>query len=58
MLFRSKQEIDSDGFVSPEAAQLTIAYDQVIPYHTTVIKHLLEKIEKLEETIKELQSKS
>ena len=52
-----KQEVDSDGFVSPEAAQLTIAYDQVIPYHTTVIKHLLEKIEKLEETIAVLQLK-
>jgi hypothetical protein len=32
-------------------------YDQVIPYHGAVIKHLLEKIEKLEQTVAELQNK-
>jgi hypothetical protein len=52
-----KEEIDEDGFVSPDQVQLTIAYDQVIPYHTAVIKHLLDKIEKLEQTIVELQNK-
>lgn len=53
-----KEEIDEDGFVSPDQVQLTIAYDQVIPYHTAVIKHLLEKIEKLEQTVAELQAKN
>jgi hypothetical protein len=53
-----KEEIDEDGFVSPDKVQLTIAYDQVIPYHTAVIKHLLEKIEKLEQTVAELQAKN
>ena len=30
-------------------------YDQVVPYHGVVIKYLLEKIEKLENEIKELK---
>ena len=53
-----EQEIDEDGFVSPKGAQFVMNYEQVIPYHTAVIKHLLEKIEKLEQVIADLQVKS
>lgn len=48
--------IEEDGFVSPKDAQLVMNYDQVVPYHNVVIKHLLEKIEKLEQTILELKT--
>jgi hypothetical protein len=31
-------------------------YDQVVPYHGTVIKHLLEKIESLEKEITDIKA--
>jgi hypothetical protein len=49
--------VEEDGFVSPKDIQFVMNYDQVIPYHGAVIKHLLEKIEKLEQTVAELQNK-
>ena len=48
---------DNDGFTSPEGFQLTMNYDQVTPYHGVVIRYLLEKIQMLEEEIKDLKSK-
>lgn len=51
-----QEVIEEDGFVSPKDAQLVMNYDQVVPYHNVVIKHLLEKIEKLEQTILELKT--
>jgi hypothetical protein len=47
---------DSDGFTSPEGFQLSMNYDQVVPYHGTVIKHLLEKIESLEKEITDIKA--
>jgi hypothetical protein len=44
--------IDEDGWVHPEGMQLTMGYNQAIPYHHEVIKHLLERIEKLEAQLK------
>ncbi len=49
--------IDSDGFLSPSGSQLTVNYEQIIPYHSVVIKHLLEKIEELQKEIQELKTK-
>lgn len=52
-----EQTIDEENFVSPKGAQFVVNYEQVIPYHNAVIKHLLEKIEKLEQTITQMQNK-
>jgi hypothetical protein len=52
-----EEYIDSDGFLSPSGSQLTVNYEQIIPYHSVVIKHLLEKIEELENQLLELKSK-
>ena len=51
------ESTDEDGFTSPEGFQLTMNYDQVIPYHGTVIKYLLEKIELLEKELQEIKNK-
>jgi hypothetical protein len=48
---------DSDGFTSPEGFQLTMNYDQVIPYHGVVIKYLLGEIDKLKKEIEILKNK-
>lgn len=50
-----EETIDDDGFVSPKDTQFSMNYDQVVPYHGVVIKHLLEKIEQLEKDIKDLK---
>ncbi|NDG31072.1 tail fiber domain-containing protein [bacterium] len=50
-----QEQIDADGFVSPASAALVMNYDQAIPYHGTVIKNLLERIEQLEAQIKKLK---
>jgi hypothetical protein len=52
-----EETIDEDGFVSPKDTQFSMNYDQVTPYHGVVIKHLLEKIDQLEERIKLLENK-
>ena len=46
-----EERIDDDGFISPKDTQFLMNYDQVIPYHGTVIKYLLEKIESLEKKL-------
>jgi len=51
------ETIDDDGFMSPDKVQLTMNYDQVTPYHGTVLKYLLEKIELLEKEIQDLKNK-
>ena len=50
-----EETIDEDGFVSPKDTQFSMNYDQVVPYHGVVIKHLLEKIEQLEKEIQLLK---
>jgi hypothetical protein len=50
-----EETIDEDGFVSPKDTQFSMNYDQVVPYHGTVIKYLLEKIEQLEKEIQLLK---
>jgi len=52
-----EETIDKDGFVSPKDTQFSMNYDQVVPYHGIVIKHLLEKIEQLEQKIQLLENK-
>jgi hypothetical protein len=52
-----EETIDEDGFVSPKDTQFSMNYDQVVPYHGVVIKHLLEKIEQLEKEIQLLKEK-
>ena len=49
--------VESDGFVSPKDAQFVMNYEQVTPYHSKLIKHLLDKIEQLENRISQLESK-
>lgn len=53
-----EETIDEDGFVSPKDTQFSMNYDQVIPYHGVVLKHLLNKIEELEKELKELKTSS
>lgn len=50
-----EETIDGDGFLSPKDTQFSMNYDQVVPYHGVVIKHLLEKIEQLEKEIQLLK---
>lgn len=50
-----EETIDGDGFLSPKDTQFSMNYDQVVPYHGTVIKHLLEKIESLEKEITDIK---
>jgi hypothetical protein len=52
---KMKEQVDEDGWVHPEGYQLTMGYNQAIPYHHTVIKHLLDRIEKLEQLVEKLQ---
>jgi len=52
-----ESRIDEDGFVSPQDAQFVMNYEQVTPYHSKVIKHLLEKIEQLENKLNALENK-
>ena len=49
------EKVDEDGWVHPEGVQLTLGYNQAIPYHHQVIKNLLERIEKLEQELIELK---
>jgi hypothetical protein len=51
-----KQTKDDTGFISPEGKQFIMNYEQVIPYHHSVLKYLLDKIESLESEIKELKA--
>ena len=46
---------DADGWVHPDKTQLTMGYNQAIPYHHEVIKSLLNRIEELEATVAELK---
>jgi len=48
---------DSDGFTSLQDAQFVMNYDQVTPYHSKLIKHLLDTVEKLEAKIVSLENK-
>jgi hypothetical protein len=50
-------KVDDDGWVHPDKLQLTVNYNEAIPYHHEVIKNLLERIEQLESKIKDLENK-
>jgi hypothetical protein len=52
-----EETIDEDGFLSPKDTQFSMNYDQVVPYHGVVIKHLLEEIENLKKEIESLKNK-
>jgi hypothetical protein len=54
---RVEGSTDADGFTSPDKFQLTLNYMEAIPYHHEVIKHLLDRIEQLEATVKRLELK-
>ena len=43
--------VDDDGWTHPDKFQLTMGYNQAIPYHHEVIKNLLARIETLEATV-------
>jgi len=51
---RVEGSTDADGFTSPDKAQLTLNYQEAIPYHHEVIKHLLDRIEQLENIVASL----
>ena len=55
MDLRENYKIDDDDFVSPKDTQFSMNYDQVTPYHGVVLKHLLEKIEQLEQEVQLLK---
>jgi hypothetical protein len=46
-----KETVDDDGFISPKDTQLVVNNDQITPYHTLLIQHLLERIEILEKKL-------
>jgi len=46
-----EESVDSDGFISPKDTQLVVNNDQITPYHSLLIKHLLERIEELEKRL-------
>ena len=48
-------KVDKDGWVHPDKTQLSMGYNQVIPYHHEVIKSLLNRVDELEATIKVLK---
>ena len=48
---------DSDGFTNPKDAQFVMNYEQVTPYHSKLIKHLLDKVEKLEKEMELLKNR-
>jgi hypothetical protein len=48
--------IEPDGFISPKDAQFVMNYEQVIPYHSKLIKHLIDKIESMEAEIQLLKT--
>jgi len=50
--------IEPDGFINPKDAQFVMNYEQVTPYHSKLIKHLLDKIEQLESRLAALENKS
>jgi len=54
---KMKEQVDEDGWVHPEGHQLTMGYNQAIPYHHEVIKHLLDRIEQLEAQVAKLTNK-
>ena len=41
-----KEEIDEDGFIYPEGAQLTVSYDRLAPLLLVLLKDLYERIKK------------
>jgi len=51
---RVEGTVDDDGWTHPDKVQLTVGYNQAIPYHHEVIKHLLDRIEQLEATVAKL----
>jgi hypothetical protein len=52
-----EETTDEDGFTSPKDTQFSMNYDQVVPYHGIVIKHLLDEIKSLKEEIRLLKDK-
>lgn len=46
-----EETVDSDGFISPKDTQLVVNNDQITPYHSLLIKNLLERIEILEKIL-------
>ncbi len=46
-----EETVDDDGFISPKDTQLVVNNDQITPYHTLLIQHLLERIEILEKKL-------
>ena len=52
-----KETVDADGFVNPKDAQFVMNYEQVTPYHSKLIKHLIDKIETMESEIQFLKAR-
>jgi hypothetical protein len=52
-----QEVIEPDGFISPKDAQFVMNYEQVTPYHSKLIKHLLDKVEKLEKEMELLKNR-
>lgn len=46
-----EETTDNDGFISPKDVQLVVNTDQIIAYHSVIIKNLLERIEILEKKL-------
>jgi hypothetical protein len=49
--------VEPDGFISPKDAQFVMNYEQVTPYHSKLIKHMMDKIEQLEKEIELLKNR-
>ena len=53
-----EETIDNDGFLSPKDTQFVMNYEQVTPYHSVLIKNLLEKLDNLEKKVEDLTQKN
>jgi hypothetical protein len=51
-------QVDDDGYTHPDKAQLTLNYSAITPYHHEAIKHLLDRVAKLETQVSNLMSSS
>jgi hypothetical protein len=48
-----EEQIDEDGFVSPEGHALNVSHNQIIPIHASVLRNLLRRVEALEAALAE-----
>jgi len=51
------EHTDDEGYTSTEGYEMSVNYVGMIPYHTQIIRYLLDEIKGLKEEIKNLKEK-